>query len=140
VLTNRGPAWIRRDLTAEDDAGRAERHALWWPPTKIAGRYLAPYLAARDEGAALGDEAVAPAGHPVELDLERELPAAADALRISALRNTANSDGFALRRAEHAGDRAAAELQRDMDHFSRAEHDVEEALRREGYLPADAKP
>ena len=140
VLTNRGPAWIRRDLTAEDDAGRAERHALWWPPTKIAGRYLAPYLASRDEGAALGDEAVAPAGHPVELDLERELPAAADALRISALRNAANTDAFALRRAEHAGDRAAAELQRDMDHFSGAEHDVEEALRREGYLPSEAKP
>ena len=25
-------------------AGRAARRPLWWPPTKIAGRYLAPYL------------------------------------------------------------------------------------------------
>jgi hypothetical protein len=22
---------------------------LWWPPTKIAGRYLSPYLLGRDE-------------------------------------------------------------------------------------------
>ena len=31
-----------------DDAARVLAHALWWPPAKIAGRYLAPYLAARD--------------------------------------------------------------------------------------------
>jgi hypothetical protein len=24
-------------------------HALWWPPAKIAGRYLAPYLALHHE-------------------------------------------------------------------------------------------
>ena len=60
----------------------AERHALWWPPTKVAGRYLSLYLqeiaSAQDAG-----ETAAPSGQPVELDLERELPAAADALRDS---------------------------------------------------------
>ena len=24
-------------------------HALWWPPSKVAGRYLAPFLFDRDE-------------------------------------------------------------------------------------------
>jgi len=48
LLTGRGRAWIRRDL-GDGAEGEAERHALWWPPTKIAGRYLAPYLASLDE-------------------------------------------------------------------------------------------
>jgi sulfide:quinone oxidoreductase len=138
VLTDRGRAWIRRDLETEDDGGSAERHALWWPPTKIAGRYLAPYLAERDEGAHEGDAPVAPAGQPVDLDLERELPAAADALRISALRDAANTAGFSLRRAEQAGDRSVGELQREMDRFTSDERDTEDGLRRQGYLPQAA--
>ena len=47
LLTGRGQAWMR----GPDDAGEGavERRALFWPPTKIAGRYVSPYLAARDE-------------------------------------------------------------------------------------------
>jgi sulfide:quinone oxidoreductase len=60
LLTGRGQEWIRRDLA--EDEGSAERHALWWPPTKIAGEYLAPYLADLEEGAT-GDR---PPGHLVE--------------------------------------------------------------------------
>jgi sulfide:quinone oxidoreductase len=48
LLTGRGRQWIRRDLS-EDGEGEAKRHALWWPPTKVAGRYLAPYLASLEE-------------------------------------------------------------------------------------------
>jgi sulfide:quinone oxidoreductase len=82
VLTGRGRQWIRRDFDTEDytttvDVGNEERHALWWPPTKVAGRYLSPYLAALDRPD--GDQA--PTGQPVELDLETQLPSAADALR-----------------------------------------------------------
>jgi sulfide:quinone oxidoreductase len=78
LLTGRGNAWMRKD--AERPEGEAERHALFWPPTKIAGRYLSPYLSEVADAAMLGEEAH-PSGHPVELDLERDLPAAADALR-----------------------------------------------------------
>ncbi len=74
------------------------RHALWWPPTKIAGRYLSPYLAALD-GTQAVDEAARPDGEPVELDLERELPSAADALRQASLRGEASRARFAQRRA-----------------------------------------
>ncbi|HEX6023463.1 MAG TPA: hypothetical protein VFZ00_15825, partial [Solirubrobacter sp.] len=72
LLTGRGKAWLRKEIDSAE--GEAERRALFWPPTKIAGRYLSPYLSDVAEGER-------PDGHPVELDLEREMPAAADALR-----------------------------------------------------------
>jgi hypothetical protein len=27
------------------DRSESSEHMLWWPPMKVAGRYLAPYLA-----------------------------------------------------------------------------------------------
>ena len=41
-----------RYLRACDDAAAGE--PLWWPPTKIAGRYLAPYVYEREPAAAPG--------------------------------------------------------------------------------------
>jgi hypothetical protein len=69
-------------MRGPDDTGEGdvERHALFWPPTKIAGRYVSPYLAARDEAEALG-QAPEPDGQPVDLVHERDSPAVADALR-----------------------------------------------------------
>jgi sulfide:quinone oxidoreductase len=80
LLTGRGKAWLRGPQAA--DPGEAERRALFWPPTKIAGRYLSPFLAELDEAKALGDTPT-PDGQPVELDLERDVPAVADALRAA---------------------------------------------------------
>lgn len=82
VLTGRGKRWIRHD-PAEDPDGTTARHALFWPPTKVAGRYLSPFLAELDQAETLGDKLPQPSGRPVELDLEREIPAAADALRVA---------------------------------------------------------
>jgi sulfide:quinone oxidoreductase len=86
LLTGRGQQWMRGP--SDTDEGAAARHALFWPPTKIAGRYLAPYLAARDEAGALG-RVPEPAGQDVQLDLERDVPAAADALRAARRRTSA---------------------------------------------------
>ena len=72
VLTGRGSQWLRRDLGEEDPEGAAARHALWWPPTKIAGRFLSGYLGEIDDAAAAG-EGAEPTGQPVHLDLDREL-------------------------------------------------------------------
>jgi sulfide:quinone oxidoreductase len=80
VLTGRGKRWLRHD-PAQDPDGATARHALFWPPTKVAGRYLSPFLAELDQAEDLGDKLPQPDGRPVELDLEREIPAAADALR-----------------------------------------------------------
>jgi sulfide:quinone oxidoreductase len=79
VLTGRGQRWVRHDAT-EDAEGQTARHALFWPPTKVAGRYLSPFLYGLDEVDQVGDVA-APDGAAVELDLEREVAAAGDALR-----------------------------------------------------------
>jgi sulfide:quinone oxidoreductase len=92
VLTGRGRQWIRSDVESGEtdvahDEGSAERHALWWPPTKIAGRYLSPYLAAL---AGSDDLAQRPDGQPVELDVERELAGAADALQLARMRSEAD--------------------------------------------------
>ncbi|WP_445148697.1 NAD(P)/FAD-dependent oxidoreductase [Baekduia sp. Peel2402] len=82
VLTGRGKRWIRHD-PAQDPEGVTARHALFWPPTKVAGRYLSPFLAELDQAEEFGDKLPQPDGRPVELDLEREIPAAADALRVA---------------------------------------------------------
>jgi len=54
-------------MRAEVSGGRGERwevseHVLWWPPSKIAARWLAPYLALRHD-----ELEEAPAGLPVEV-------------------------------------------------------------------------
>ena len=99
MLTGRGKEWMRHEPGGGAGEGSAVRRALWWPPTKIAGRYLSPYLAAL-QGTDAVDEAPRPDGHAVELDLERELPAAADALRQASLRGEAQRALFAQRRAD----------------------------------------
>jgi sulfide:quinone oxidoreductase len=75
LLTGRGQAWLRKVTNGDAPDGEAQRRALFWPPTKIAGRYLSPYLNELDEARALG-KAPHPSGVPVELDLERERPGA----------------------------------------------------------------
>ncbi len=51
LLTGGVRRYLRREVGA--DGGEAAERALWWPPDKIAGRYLAPYLHGRDEAALL---------------------------------------------------------------------------------------
>lgn len=80
LLTGRGREWMRHDVAGSDGDAQTARHALWWPPTKVAGRYISPYLQGLEEAGSEG-AAQPPKGQPVELDLERDLPAAADALR-----------------------------------------------------------
>jgi sulfide:quinone oxidoreductase len=59
LLTGGAPLYLRAELGAKGEvrarsdaigdvapmAGEAAFRALWWPPGKVAGRYLAPYLA-----------------------------------------------------------------------------------------------
>ena len=99
MLVGRGKEWMRHEIASAAGEGEAVRRALWWPPTKIAGRYLSPYLAARHGTDAVG-EGPQPDGQPVELDLERDLPATADALRQASLRGGAERARFAQSRAD----------------------------------------
>jgi sulfide:quinone oxidoreductase len=46
LLTGAEPQYLRRDLSGGDEPDWASSSPIWWPPTKIVGRRLAPYLAA----------------------------------------------------------------------------------------------
>jgi sulfide:quinone oxidoreductase len=47
LLTGGDPHFLRAPRGEDDEAGAAW-YPLWWPQTKIAGQYLAPYLFERD--------------------------------------------------------------------------------------------
>jgi len=47
LLTGTGPAYFRADSRPHHKSSVARLSPLWWPPAKVAGRHLAPYLAAR---------------------------------------------------------------------------------------------
>jgi sulfide:quinone oxidoreductase len=46
LLTGAEPQYLRRDLSGGDEPDWASASPIWWPPTKIVGRRLAPFLAA----------------------------------------------------------------------------------------------
>jgi sulfide:quinone oxidoreductase len=47
ILTGSQPFFARAELTSTGDPFTTGMDALWWPPGKIVGRYLAPFLAER---------------------------------------------------------------------------------------------
>ena len=44
LYTDRAPAYLR---ATHGEASAPRAYSLWWPPSKIAGRYLSPYLTIR---------------------------------------------------------------------------------------------
>jgi sulfide:quinone oxidoreductase len=74
LLTGRGPRYLRYDAAGGGGEGEATSHTLWWPPGKINGRYLAPWLAARDDEAVAG-QLPHSGGLAVQTDLHREVGA-----------------------------------------------------------------
>jgi sulfide:quinone oxidoreductase len=70
LLTGGGSRFLRQLLTGgEGETSRSSAQALWWPPSKVAAPYLAPYLERldlRDEGFAAPP---APAAETVEMDV-----------------------------------------------------------------------
>jgi sulfide:quinone oxidoreductase len=47
LLTGWGPRYLRTNLDQPNLESVGARSVLWWPPAKVAGRLLAPYLAAK---------------------------------------------------------------------------------------------
>jgi sulfide:quinone oxidoreductase len=74
LLTSRGPRYMRYDAAGGGGEGEATTHTLWWPPGKVNGRYLAPWLAARDQEA-VADYLPRSGGLPVQTDLHRDIVA-----------------------------------------------------------------
>jgi sulfide:quinone oxidoreductase len=54
LLTGGEPRFMRAGVPDADPDIPGAWYPLWWPPTKIAGRYLAPYLLERSEAEGFG--------------------------------------------------------------------------------------
>jgi len=115
LLTGGAPLYLRAELDPKGAVrsggaqhrrltGEVSSRALWWPPGKVAGRYLAPYLSTA-RPSVLGQEPLADrvpgsgAGDPAERD------AAFDLALLLADEDAAAGD---LHQALHALDAAAA--------------------------------
>ncbi|MGB0098269.1 MAG: FAD-dependent oxidoreductase [Solirubrobacteraceae bacterium] len=72
LLTGAEPRYLR--AKQDPDVSEIAFTPLWWPPSKIAGRYLAPYLA-RSTDPALAREPFADRGAPVEPESLAEVSA-----------------------------------------------------------------
>lgn len=67
LLTGGDDRFLRTGVAGGAGEPEVANHALWWPPSKIAGRYLAPFLYSRDELAAI--ERIGGDHLPVHADL-----------------------------------------------------------------------
>jgi sulfide:quinone oxidoreductase len=83
LYTDREPAYLRATPDGKGSAPRA--YSMWWPPSKIAGRHLAPYLTTR-AGAPRAPE-VRPERDAiaVDVDVRAAVRAVSDALDTSAV-------------------------------------------------------
>jgi hypothetical protein len=74
LLTGEGARFMRSEVAGgHGDASKVSDHMLWWPETKVAGRYISNYLSKKIEP--IQPKApLAPDAIPVEVDLS-EAPA-----------------------------------------------------------------
>jgi sulfide:quinone oxidoreductase len=70
LLTGRQPRYIRHDLTGAGGVSSASPDPLWWPPAKIVGRYLAPFLASVVGVEAPSETLSAPGAVRVDVELD----------------------------------------------------------------------
>jgi sulfide:quinone oxidoreductase len=69
LLTGKEPRFLRTDLV--DETSEASLEYLWWPPAKIVGRHLAPFLA-RLTGTEPGSDPGSEPGVAVEVELNAD--------------------------------------------------------------------
>src|SRR6266498_2152085 len=71
LLTGRQPRYLRHELTGgRGDVSEASPEPLWWPPAKIVGRYLAPFLGSFAGVESPPEAPAAPGAVPVEVELD----------------------------------------------------------------------
>jgi sulfide:quinone oxidoreductase len=69
LLTGNEPQYLRRDLSGQEPDW-ASASPIWWPPTKIVGRRLAPFLASLTGELPVEDLEPPPGGLSVDLALD----------------------------------------------------------------------
>jgi sulfide:quinone oxidoreductase len=88
LLTGERPRYLRREITGGfGETSWASTEPLWWPPAKIVGRYLAPFLGALAGVEVPREAPAAPGAVPVEVALGPE-----EVERLKASRPDAEAD------------------------------------------------
>jgi sulfide:quinone oxidoreductase len=80
LLTGGDDRFLRNAVAGGGGDGEVAAHTLWWPPTKIAGRYLSGYLFGLDEAQSIE---AARTGH-LEVEVPLPRPGASSPLRSDA--------------------------------------------------------
>jgi sulfide:quinone oxidoreductase len=62
LRTENGPRYLRAEPPGGEGECLVSDQCLWWPPSKVASRWLTPWLAARDAEARMGAPRVLPGG------------------------------------------------------------------------------
>jgi len=71
LLTGRQPRFLMHEITGgAGDPSSASPEPLWWPPAKIVGHYLAPFLGAVAGVESPPEAPAAPGAVPVEVELD----------------------------------------------------------------------
>jgi CBS domain-containing protein len=71
LLTGRQPRYLRHEIAGgSGDTSSASPEPLWWPPAKIVGRYLTPFLGAFAGVESPPEAAAAPGAVPIEVELD----------------------------------------------------------------------
>ncbi len=94
LLTGRQPRYLRHELTGgAGDVSAASPEPLWWPPAKIVGRYLAPFLGEIAGVEGPPEAPAAPAAIPVEVELEEIKVERLTPLRLEIARDAEGEEG-----------------------------------------------
>ena len=72
LLTSSHPLFLRRNMSGADESDWVSETPIWWPPTKIVGRRLSPFLAALAGEEATREEPPPTDALPVEVDLQAQ--------------------------------------------------------------------
>ncbi len=70
LLTGTEPQYLRRDLAGGEEPDWASASPIWWPPTKIVGRRLGPFLASLTGETPVDDLAAPVPGLAVDVPLD----------------------------------------------------------------------
>jgi sulfide:quinone oxidoreductase len=94
LLTGRRPRYLRHEITGgAGDVSAASPEPLWWPPAKIVGRFLAPFLGAVAGVESPPEAPAMPSAVPVEIELDTEKVERLAALRLERERDAEGGDG-----------------------------------------------
>jgi hypothetical protein len=94
LLTGRQPHYLRHEITGgAGDVSVASPEPLWWPPAKIVGRYLAPFLGAFAGVESPPEAPAAPGAVPVEVELDAAKVQGLAAVRLEVARDAEGEGG-----------------------------------------------